>query len=96
MSRVWIERPIPSTETLPMDEFPPGTIAIHPDHDPVERCSCSRWENGDGDRYDSEMIGWIALVPVEAEEETRYAYAVQDDWVGDEKVTRLVTPWERM
>ena len=25
---------------LPMDKFPEGTIATHPDHWPVERCSC--------------------------------------------------------
>ena len=56
---------------LPMDKFPEGTIATHPDHWPVERCSCSRWESEGPDRYDPDMVGFTALVPIEAEEEAR-------------------------
>lgn len=89
--RVWIERPVPSVEALSMDEFPPGTIAIHPDHDPVERCSCSRWENGDGDRYDSEMAGWAALVRVEAEEGTDTIQTGAEHFYTR---TRYTTPWK--
>lgn len=74
---------------LPMDKFPEGTIATHPDHWPVERCSCSRWESDGADRYDPDMIGWTALVPIEAEEET-----IRDShWTGRTRV-RYVTEWE--
>ena len=80
---------------LPMDKFPEGTIATHPDHWPVERCSCSRWESEGPDRYDPDMVGFTALVPIEAEEETvvaiepgnPYAEASMDSdgnvWFGD-------------
>lgn len=57
------------TADLPMNKFPEGTIATHPDYWPVERCSCSRWESNGPDRYDPDMVGWSALVPIEAEEE---------------------------
>ena len=71
---------------LPMDKFPEGTIATRPDHWPVERCSCSRWESEGPDRYDPDMVGWTALVPIEAVEE----------YVAPDAITysRYVTAWE--
>lgn len=80
---------------LPMDEFPEGTIATHPDHWPVERCSCSRWESEGPDRYDTDMVGWTALVPIEAEEETYTVKTSDGKWhYGNGNWTRYVTPWE--
>ena len=86
---------------LPIDEFPEGTIATHPDHWPVERCSCSRWESEGPDRYDPDMVGWTALVPIEAEEEwiapgpepdtLQYEVALNERVIPGR---RLVTPWE--
>ena len=77
---------------LPMEKFPEGTIATHPDYGPVERCSCSRWESDGPDLYDRDMIGWTALVPIEAEEET-----ITNAWFPDARAPpparRLVTPW---
>ena len=89
---------------LPMDKFPEGTIATHPDYWPVERCSCSRWESEGEDRYDPDMVGWTALVPIEAEKETARdispevgAYGSDDEipehYLGPPR-TRYVTPWE--
>lgn len=87
------------TTDLPMDEFPEGTIATHPDHWPVERCSCSRWESQGPDRYDSDMVGWTALVPIEADMETReHPHRVEDDpesaYLRPVPQVRYKTPWE--
>ena len=76
---------------LPMDKFPEGTIATHPDHWPVERCSCSRWESEGPDRYDPDMVGFTALVPIEAEEEMDTDYYMGGD---GSPMRRYVTPWE--
>ena len=76
---------------LPMDKFPGGTIATHPDHWPVERCSCSRWESEGPDRYDPDMVGWTALVPIEVVEEMDTDYYSGGDGAPTH---RYVTPWE--
>lgn len=100
MTTIYVPRLIESAD-LPMHKFPEGTIATHPDYWPVERCSCSRWESEGPDRYDPDMIGWTALVPVEAEEERivpgpepgsiQYEVAVNARVIPGR---RLVTPWE--
>lgn len=42
------------------------------------------------------MIGWTALVPVDAEEETKTVRTSDGKWhVGNGHWTRLVTLWER-
>ena len=74
MTTIYVPRLIESAD-LPMGRFPAGTIATHPEYWPVERCSCSRWESDGPDRYDPDMIGWTALVPIEAEQETRSTWA---------------------
>lgn len=92
---------------LPMDKFPEGTVATHPDHWPVERCSCSRWESEGDARYDPDMVGWTALVPIEAEEVHPIAYGLLElDMHGRPDVnhdvtdprpyrrTEYLTPWE--
>lgn len=98
--RVWLERPITSVEDA--EALPIGAVALLMkdgsvrDHATRTSNPLGPWNRDMHGYRHSAVLGWTALVPVEAEEETLYAYAVQDDWVGDEKVTRLVTPWERM
>lgn len=87
------------TPHLPMEQFPEGTIATHPDHDPVSRCSCSRWGPLDT-VYDPDLVGWTALVPIEAEEEASRERsgvctpACPRSEHSHPARTRLVTNWE--
>lgn len=40
------------------------------------------------------LVGWSALVPIEAEEETRQTIIRDSKPTGEPPETRLVTPWE--
>lgn len=93
-------------------EFPEGTIAQHPEHRTVA-VKTDMWEDDhllwydtdDGSQSPASLIGWTALVPIEAEED----YAIRgDEWLlpveadyprneledGWTFESRLVTPWE--
>ena len=53
------------------EALPEGTIATHDEHWPAVRCTPNRWESSARDMKHADMVGWTALVPIEAEEETR-------------------------
>ena len=72
------------------EALPVGTTVTHPDYWPREKANLlGSWE-GPGDAMQNvDMVGWTALVPIEAEEETL--------WSGSRHLytqTRYVTPWE--
>lgn len=108
--RVWIERPIESVEDA--EALPEGTPAIA-EHDFVRDRCIGGWTGGNGDLLYShaDMVGWTALVPVEAEVEwatdeslgrwsTDGIYpspeaVLRDRWT-DPLVRRYVTPWEAL
>ena len=50
--------------------------------------------DGDSHTSNGEMVGCIALVPIEAEEETRHCIIRDSKPTGKQPETRLVTPWE--
>ena len=68
------------------EALPEGTIATHDEHWPAVRCTPNRWESSARDMKHADMVGWTALVPIEAEEEH----------VAPDAITysRYVTPWE--
>ena len=68
------------------EALPEGTIAAHDEHWPAVRCTPNRWESSARDMEHAEMIGWTALVPIEAEEEH----------VAPDAITysRYMTAWE--
>ena len=51
------------------EALPEATVAAHPDHWPREKFQ-SVWQECDGLWDNSAMVGWTALVPIEAEEGT--------------------------
>lgn len=101
--RIFIERPITSVEDA--EGLPVGTVAISVD--PVMETGRIRVKSADPDLYgarwsfeedpswfrDDQMVGFTALVPVEATEETLAGHAVTPDG-GPDLVRRLVTSWE--
>lgn len=97
--RVWVERPITSVEDA--EGLPVGTVAVTILDDGRVADAAVRkdapfepWEEGAeaGRSYThAQMVGEVALVPVEATEETLGGYAVGQ---RPDMVRRLVTPWE--
>lgn len=79
--RVWIERPIATVEDA--EGLPEGTPAIA-EHDFVRERCIGGWTGGNGDPlyFHADMIGWTALVPVDA--------TVEELPIG----RRLVTEWK--
>ena len=84
-------RPVLIESVEQAEALPEATVAAHPDHWPREKFQ-SVWQECDGLWDNSAMVGWTALVPIEAEEEHG---ARGDGVVEDFYLTRrLVTPWE--
>lgn len=89
-------RPVLIETAEQAEALPEGTLARHDDHMPVEK-----WRDEYGDThwgYIEEsvevdlLVGWTALVPIEAKEET---HSIQTrGQTTPEWRTRLVTPWE--
>ena len=52
------------------EALPIGTVATHRYHWPLEKFQ-GVWQYCDGVFDHRDMVGWTALVPIEAEEETR-------------------------
>ena len=76
-------------ETAEQAEALPEGAPATTEHDFVRERCIGGWTGGDGEVLYShaEMVGWTALVPIEAEEEW--------DVVGDAAVGhRFSTPWE--
>lgn len=91
-------RPVLIGSAEQAEALPEGTIATHDEHWPVVRCTPNRWESSARDMKHAEMVGWTALVPIEAEEETHgWGFCTPACPRGDHdhaSPTRLVTPWE--
>lgn len=64
-------RPVKITSAEQAEALPVGTIAIrgasHPEI--ARKARAVLWESEDQDRGNRHMVGWTALVPIEAEEE---------------------------
>ena len=83
------------------EALPEGTIATHPEslpipielsHDPDE--GVSGYGIGTDLIWCEDLVGWTALVPIEAEEETTGALVNRVGEIHWEESRRLVTPWE--
>ena len=75
------------------EALPVGTVATHPDYWPREKGSLlGSWEGPGDAMQNAEMVGWTALVPIEAEEE----HGARGDGEAEDfyLTRRLVTPWE--
>lgn len=83
-------RPVLIESAEQAEALPVGTIARHDDHMPVEKWEAvygeTHWGDAEDGLTDVDMIGWTALVPIEAEEEVAPAPFSHR--------TRYVTPWE--
>ena len=102
---ITLYRPVLIESAEQAEALPIGTLARHDDHMPVEK-----WRDEDGSAhwgYIEESVevdllrGWTALVPIEAEEETREhprrhekAPRAGEAYLRPATMTRLVTPWE--
>ena len=80
------------------EALPEGTVATS-EFDFAREKWCGGWTGADGDAlYDHlHMLGWVALVPIEAEEDFQKAggASVYDGGMGSwPDRTRLVTSWE--
>ena len=90
-------RPVEITSAEQAEALPEGTPATA-EHDFVRERCINGWTGADGRKHYSHaaMIGWTALVPIEAEEEHRPAHWMDAYYPNAPKrmQTRLVTPWE--
>ena len=65
-------RPVLIESAEQAEALPVGTTVTHPDYWPREKGNLQGSWEGPGDAMrNAEMVGWTALVPIEAEEETR-------------------------
>lgn len=104
---IYIPRLIESAEQA--EALPIGTIAVLPDG-LCHRQILTKTDNSPGPwkadmrGYPNDvLLGWTALVPVEAEEETReHAWRLDtsstpgESYLRRNTATRLVTPWEQL
>ncbi|MEJ6544511.1 hypothetical protein PQI65_15085 [Brachybacterium paraconglomeratum] len=94
-------RPVLIESAEQAEALPEGTLARHDDHMPVEK-----WRDEYGGThwgYIEEsvevdlLLGWTALVPIEAEEERQAIAECEIGVPGTERIVhehRFVTPWE--
>ena len=87
-------RPVLIETTEQAEALPEGTVAFA--HTPLRGDCYTKYDfdNWEGARRglgspDASMVGWTALVPIEAEEETMW-----EDSAYFRTQTRLATPWE--
>lgn len=84
------------------EALPAGTLARHSEGAGMDHAHkiaampglmSSHWVSSMGVESNAAMVGWTALVPIEAEEES-----IPNAWFPDEQAPhlarRLVTPWE--
>lgn len=82
------------------EALPEGTLATSEEFAPevFVKVGPNEWfgTHGPGTMTDRTAVGWTALVPIEAEEETehRMRYDRRGNEAARWKQTRLVTPWE--
>ena len=90
-------RPVLIETAEQAEALPEGTVLIREDHfafqkyagqfvsaDPHDLPTGAAWE----------VVGWTALVPIKAEEETRLHIVRSGAHTTTADLTRLVTPWE--
>ena len=98
-------RPVPITSAEQAEALPVGTVLRHESYQPIEK-----WDhNGEAiyggfqdDLFPDELVGWLALVPIEAEEEATAPFRGLGGVFHVSRSTgsfphpqrRLVTPWE--
>lgn len=80
------------------EALPVGTVVTHPDYWPREKGNLlGSWEGPGDAMQNADMVGFTALVPIEAEEDFQKAggASVYDGGMGSwpDRI-RLVTPWE--
>ena len=91
-------RPVLIESVEQAEHLPVGTVAMHR----IGPGAAVRvgyglgWSMGGEEmsEHHSHMVGWTALVPIEAEEEARHAIIRDSKPTGEQPETRLVTPWE--
>lgn len=100
MTTIYVPRLIESAEQA--EALPEGTVLIREDHFAFQK-HAGRFVSADPHdlpvAHAWEVVGWTALVPIEAEEErllfpTLYLFERKLNEVH--RKTRLVTPWEEM
>ena len=96
-------RPVLIESAAQAEALPEGTLARHAAGPGMDHAHKARplgrdlWLAVGGNCTNAEMVGWTALVPIEAEEEHEEAHSVSIlhgatyTWPAR---TRLVTPWE--
>jgi len=95
MTTIYVPTLIESAEQA--EKLPVGTLARHasgPGMDHAHKVSpigIDVWVAVGGNSTNASMVGWTALVPVEAEEEHDTDCV---DVPGGRPIRRLVTPWE--
>ena len=94
-------RPVLIESAEQAEELPIGTVAARHDgdwHDAAVKLFGGAWREASAEDWvvsGVEVVGWTALVPIEAEEETKTVSTSDGKWhVGNGHWTRLVTPWE--
>ena len=94
-------RPVTITTAEQAEALPEGTIITHAENYPQEKFGGLWGREGNSSASLAEEEGWSALVPIEAEEETREhprrhekALRTGEAYLRPATMTRLVTPWE--
>lgn len=80
------------------EALPEGAFATHPDSLPLElshdeEVGVTGYGIGTDLLFAEDLVGWTALVPIEAEEERDYWPDFSQSPPDQIVVTRLVTPW---
>ena len=94
-------RPVLIESAEQAEALPDGTVALahpgEPETGVAHRCGCGdrscRWLKEGRSRSSGYVVGWTALVPIEAEEETDAHLVSADHFPGQGPKRRLVTPW---
>ena len=90
MTVIYVPRLIESAEQA--EALPVGTTVTHPDYWPREKGNLlGSWEGPGDAMQNAEMVGFTALVPIEAVEEMDTDYYMGGD---GSPMRRYVTPWE--
>ena len=99
MTVIYVPRLIESAEQA--EALPASTVARYIDGDvrAAIKTIDGIWESipgfyGEEAHFSEDFIGWTALVPIEAEEETTGALVNRAGDIHWEESRRLVTPWE--
>lgn len=88
-------RPILIESAEQAEALPVGTTVTHPDYWPREKGNLlGSWEGPGDAMQNAEMVGFTALVPIEADEERQQWPDTSQSPPEELIIARLVTPWE--